>query len=155
MKKILSFFTFISLILSLFSCGKEPPSAERLLSDFISSYGAFGVIYSKEVPEGERGYIDGSFFSTLYGDEADFESDYAVFLSSSIDEISEVGVFAVRDESSRIYAEQLCRKRLTLLTKMGYGDSSVLLVRGQVIFYSTLPDPERAERIWLDIRVNG
>lgn len=153
MKKISALFIFLSLILAVFSCGKEPPSAERLLSDFISSYGAFGVSYSEGVAEGEAGYIDGSFFSTLYGKEADFESDYAVFLSSSVSEVYEAAVFVTSDESSRLYIEELVSERLFLLAKMGFGESSLFLVRGGVIFYSTLPDPERAERIWLDIRV--
>ncbi len=138
------------LISSFVSCG-EPPEAFGLLSSFISSYGTSGVLYSPNISEGERGYIDENFFVTLYGCEADFESDYAVFLSSSIDSVFEAAVFVTNDESSEIFACELAHERLLLLSEMGFGDNSLLLVRGGVVFYSTLPDAPRAERIWLDM----
>ena len=76
-----------------------------------------------------------------------------MLLSTSVDRVFEVGVFVTADGTSRLCAEELCRERIRLISKMGYGENSLLLRRGDVIFYSTLPDTERAERIWLDIKI--
>lgn len=153
MKRVVIIFLLLSLTLALFSCGGEDRGAAELLSDFANGYGIYGTLYSPEIEEGERGYIDADFFEALYGSAADFESDYAVFLSTSLDTASEAGVFVCRDETSRLYAEELCRARLRLLAKMGYGDSAVFIRRRDTVFYSTLPDAERAEELWRDIKL--
>ncbi len=153
MKKILCFILSFLTLLSLISCGGEPPGARVLLENFADSYGASGIIFSPEISEGEAGYVDGDFFETIFGADADFESDYAVLLSDSVDSVCEAAVFVTRDDSSRMLAERLCRERLELISKMGYGKDSLLIRRGGVIFYSTLPDAALAERIWLDIKL--
>ena len=153
MKKLLALIILSCVTLTCCSCRGGLPAAHRLLSDFTSSYGICGVLYSYEAKEGEEGFIADGFFTTLYGREADFENDFAVFLSSSVDTVYEAAVFVTEDESSRISAEELCRARLDLLSKMGFGESAIFITRRSVIFYSTFPDAERAERIWLDINV--
>ena len=154
MKKIFSFLLCIAITLPITSCFGVTPSAHSLLSDFIASFGAVGVIYSPSVPEGDIGYVSEDFFITLYGAPQDSESDYAVFLSSSLDSVYEAGVFVCRDESSALYAEGLCRGRLRLLSAMGFDGNAVVLRRRGVIFYSALPDSERAERIFRDLAIS-
>ena len=116
---------------------------ERLIEDYRASV----------LPEGEAGYVDSNFFRVLFGGEADFESDYAVFLSASLEAVYEAGVFVCRDDTSLLYAEELLRDRISLLSKMGYAGSPILIRRGDTVFYSTLPDARRAEDIWRDIKI--
>ena len=151
MKKIATLFFCIIFVFLTTSCSGVTASAHSLLYDFIASYGAAGVLYSPLIPEGEAGYATADFFIMLFAEPPDKESDYAVFLSSSIDTAYEAAVFICRDESSVKFAERLCRGRLRLLSDMGFGDSGLLLRRGDVIFYSTFPDAERAERIFCDL----
>ena len=152
MKKLFALIILCAVALTFSSCGAKGRTAEELLSEFVSSYGAGGVIYSSEAG-GEWEYADGEFFAALYGATADFESGFAVLLSSSLDCVYEAGVFVTHDTTSRLYAEELCRKRLDLLIKMGASDTPLLIKRKNVIFYGCLPDAERAERLWLDMRI--
>ena len=151
MKKIKAFFISLLFSLSLISCSGETPSAHVLLSEFKSTVGASGIVYSKEVCEGESGYIDGNFFVSLYGTEADFESDFAVLLNSTLDTVYEAAVFVAFDKSSLYFAKDLCRGRLDFLSRMGYGEDSVIVMQGMTVFYSTLPDSEKVADIWKSV----
>ena len=153
MKRIFAFTLCFLLIFTLVSCIEEMPSARELLVEFTDSYGIGGVLYSPDFSEGESGYIDAEFFNVMYDASPDFESDYAVFLSSSIDSIYEAAVFVTRDSSSLLFAERLCLSRLALLDKMGYAESAVFIKRDNTVFYSTLPDGKRAESIWRDVKI--
>ena len=153
MRKISLLIAVALTVLLLPSCNGAPPSAYGLLTEFTESYGASGVVYSPEIDEGECGYTDGDFFETVYGAGVDFESDYAVLLSSSLDAVYEAAVFVTHDKSSMLYAEQLCRSRIELLTKMGFGEGAVIIKRADTVFYSTLPDTARAEDIWRGIKI--
>lgn len=153
MKRFLTFVIAVFLLASFISCGAKTPSARELLLRFTQAYGASGILYSPEIAEGEAGYTDTDFFFSLYGDAEDTEGDYAVFLSSSLDAIYEAAVFVTMDKSSEIYAERLCRERIGLLTKMGYGEGAILIKRKNTLFYSTLSDACLAERIWLEVDI--
>ena len=142
----------LSLSLTLFGCGERVPAVSAL-SEFTTAYGAFGVLYSKAADEGEVGYIDGDFFKTLYMCDEDPETDYAVFLCSGIDSIYECGVFMCRDDSSFMRAYEICSGRTDFLRKLGYADKPLIIKRGGCVFYSTLPDSEKAERIWMNIEL--
>lgn len=153
MKKVCVVFLLISLLLST-SCGGEYRSAEDMLAELVSSFDICGVLYRKSASEGEAGYIDDDFFGVIYDSECDPETDYAVFLSSSIDSVYEAAIFVTHDESSRIYAERLCEARVGFLSEMGYGEGAVRIRRRNVIFYSTLPDSKRAEGLFLGLKLH-
>ena len=153
MRKTAALILLFCYLFLLPSCGEISESASSLLCVFAEAYGADGIIYSPDVAEGEAGYVDSNFFRVLFGGEADFESDYAVFLSASLEAVYEAGVFVCRDDTSLLYAEELLRDRISLLSKMGYAGSPILIRRGDTVFYSTLPDARRAEDIWRDIKI--
>ena len=153
MKRLICCLLLFSLMLSLVGCGGGGRSAHAMLLEFSESYGIYGILYSPEIREGDAGYIDKDFFSSIFSSEPDFETDYAVFLSSSIESVYEAALFVAMDESSRLYAQDLCRRRILFLTEMGYGENAVLIGRKNTVFYSTLPDNERAEQLWRSVKI--
>ena len=152
MKKILSLVLSVFLIFNLASCA-EYASASSLVHSFTDAYGAVGTVYFPGAREGEVGYMDGEFYERIYGVAPDFECDFAVLLTHSPTEPEECGVFITKDDTSRLYVIDTVSRRVGFLRDMGYGEAAVVIVRRDVVFYSTFREPERVERIWRDIRL--
>ncbi len=138
MKRIL-----VLLFLCIFvftSCG-DAPDITAGLEEFVISYGASGVVYSTKYKEGEEGYIDEHLEERLFGSEA-CDIEYAVFLNTHLDYASECGAFLV-PESRKNDIIELCQRRISLLDHEG--GRSFIRIYGNIIFYSTMQDRERAE----------
>lgn len=148
MKKIISIILVISFCTLLFSCGKQPDAYE-ILGEFISAYGADGIIYSPALSEGETGYIPEGLVEKIYVFSGRFPDNYAIFLNSHPESGSECGVFVCDDVEMLLMVEEMCIER-TLLIGQG-SDRSFIKKSGNSVFYSTMQNKERAERLWKEI----
>lgn len=149
MKKVIALIVFISVLsLLLFSCGREH-DAHRMLSEFVRAYGADGIIYSPQIPEGSDGYIFDGLINKIYIFHGIFPDNYAVFLNSRADVASECAVFVCTDADMTDMVEEMSLERVRLLAS---GDSRAFVKRsGNIVFYSTMPDRDRAEKIFNEI----
>ncbi len=143
MSRYLSFFFALIFVISLLSCDSEPRS-DVLMADFLYSYGAEGVVYSSSAREGEVGYASRELLGKVYIFEGEFPKSYALLLNSKSGYGSECGFFVAESESERERIVDMCEERLSLLTR---GEGGVIISRGRVVFYSSLSDGERAEKI--------
>ncbi len=147
MKKIaLILITFI-LLSTLCACQSEV-SADQMLREFISAYGAEGVIYSSECVEGDDGYLPEATLGKIYVYSGRFPENYAIFLNSRAGYGSECGVFVCEDAEMRLSVEEMCLERIRLLSG---GENSFVTRSGSVVFYSTMQDRARAEEIFKKI----
>ena len=144
MKKILCAVIIHMILFSVISC-TEKRSAYELLSSFVDAYGARGVIYSPTVSDGEDGYIDRDMFRRIYAFGDEFPEDFAVLLNLHTDTPAECAVFICRDTAELDTVYEMCEERVRLLS---VPDSSFIVRCDTVLFYSTLPDVQRARRIW-------
>ena len=149
MKKIISIILLIvTLSLLLISC-KSDVDAYEMLNEFIRTYGAEGVIYSPEISEGNDGYIRDGLIEQIYRFHGQFPLDYAIFLNSHPDYSVECGVFVCSDVQMCDMVEEMCLERIRLLAM---GEKHAFVKRsGRVVFYSTMPDRDRAEKIFNEI----
>ena len=148
MKRILLLFTVFSLLFSLNSCEAER-DAYMMLTEFISAYGADGIIYSPAISEGENGYIRDGLIEKIYVFSGEFPHNFAVFLNSRPDFGSECGVFVCLGAEQCAMVEEACFERIRLI---GRGNDCAFVKRqGNTVFYSTMTDKERAERLWREI----
>ena len=145
MKRILSIL-LIFVMLSLFSCHREQ-SARAMLCEFVALYGAEGVIYSPELSEGQEGFIPEGLVEKIFRFPEGICDNFALLLNARIDSPSECGIFVCRDGSECRLAEEICLERVGLLSS----DKGFVKRRGRVVYYSTLSDPDRAERIFKEI----
>ena len=139
MKRIL-----VLLLLCIFiftSCG-ESPDVTSLTEEFVSSYGASGILYSTKFKEGQDGYIDSYLEERLFGSDAN-GLEYAVFLNTHLDYASECGAFLTPGGKKDAVIE-ICQRRMDLLDPSG--ECSFIRIYGDVVFYSTMRDKDRAER---------
>ena len=128
MRKIACFLLFLStLIMLLSSCG-ERRSARDSLSELSAALGGGGVIYTADANEGEAGYIDGEFFSLMFGEGFSFSGDYAVWLNSNLGKVCEAGIFVCESSYSAEQAKEMLRERMRLV--------------GSVISSSSIDAPE-------------
>ena len=149
MRKLVSFLLIlIFTATSLFSC-TEKADAYQLLSEFVKVYGADGVIYSPEISEGEPGYISNGMIEKIYVFSGDFPTNYAIFLNSRLDDFSECGVFICNSSDSLAMTQEMCLERIKLLSNGG--EHAFVKVHRMTVFYSTMQDRNRAERIWHEI----
>ncbi len=149
MKRILSSVALVAVLLFLLvSCTSEP-NAYTALSEFISAYGASGIIYSPQLAEDEDGYIDGELFGRIFVTNESPPENYALFLNSHADYGSECGIFVTSDAVERERIAEMCEERVRLLDPAG--ESRVILRHGSVIFYSTMSERERVTDIFLDV----
>ena len=144
MKRLVCVGVLLFTLFSVISCAPSR-SATELLCAFVDAYGAEGVIYSPTIPEGDDGYIDRALFDRIYLTRGELPEDFAVLLNSHTDSRAECAVFICRDgaELERVYS--MCEERLRLLA---VPESSFIIRCGSILFYSTLPEPERARRVW-------
>lgn len=147
MKKTALILIPFILIFALCSCQKEV-SATAILSEFISAYGAEGIIYSSESAEGDDGYLRVEVLSKIYLSGDRFPENWAIFLNSHADYGSECGVFVCDSADMRLSVEEMCLERIRLLSG---GENSFVIRSGNIVFYSTMQDGERAERLFKKI----
>lgn len=149
MRKALAFFTLIIICISHLSSCKEEIDPKSALDEFISAYGAEGIIYSPEIPEGDSGHIPDGLIEKIYVFSGDFPEKYAIFLNSRPEYGYECGVFICEDADCLEMMEESCLERARLLD--GGGKRSLVIRSGSVVFYSTMKDKDRAEKIWREI----
>ena len=149
MRRLLSFLLILSLFISSLSSCKAEPSAYDMLSEFVAVYGAEGVIYSPEIPEGASGYIPDGLMERVFMLSGKLPENYAVFLNSRPSGFSECGLFVCEDANMLMGMEESCLERIRLLA--GAKDSAFVKVSRSTVFYSTMSDRERAEKIWREI----
>ena len=144
MKKILSLIIALCLFASLTSCSPER-DAYSMLGELVTTYGAEGVIYHPAATEGEAGFVYDGLLQKIYLYSGAFPEDYAVFLNSRHDSSSECGVFICTDAEMLGAVQEMCLERIALLCQ---NDSRAFVKRyGMTVFYSTMQDRERAEKI--------
>ena len=149
MMRLLSLFVVLSLLFtSLCSCGSEPDAYE-MLKEFVQVYGAEGVIYSPRIPEGQEGYLVPRLADRIYRFSGQPPENFAVLLNSHTNAFYECGVFVATDADSLSSITETCLERVRLL--VGAGDNGFVKVSGMTVFYSTMRDRLRAERIWREI----
>ena len=148
MKKIISVIILVIFLLSLSSC-KRNRDAYEMLNEFILTYGAEGIIYSPKVPEGNDGYIRDGLIEKIYRYHGGFLENYAIFLNAHPDYSIECGIFVCCDVEMCERVEEMCLERIKLLAT---GDKRAFVKRsGNIVFYSTMPDRDRAEKIFNEI----
>ena len=145
MRRVFCFLLVLSMLFSLASCGESRPASE-LLSEFVSVYGAEGVIYRSDAKEWEEGYVEYDLLKKIYLFYKDFPEEFAIFLNSHADYGSECGVFVCRDASECETVSEMCLERIRLLDRKG--ENSFVIREGRVVFYSTMSNGERAKKIW-------
>lgn len=145
MKKLISLVLSAAILFTLVSCSDDR-TADELLSSFLESYGASGAVYSPRRAEWETGYIDSDLFHKIYELDSAAPQDFAIFLNSHTDSDSECAVFVCRDGAERMAVEEMCYERIKLLVT----DNGFVARSGNTVFYSTMSDKERAERVWKD-----
>lgn len=144
MKKAAASILVLIFLLSLFSCSKEPSAAE-MLNDFLYTYGIEGIIYSPDVAEGKDGYITEELFKRIYVLEGEVPENSAIFLNPRTDEYIECAIFVTESEDERARVSDMCAERIMLIDPTG--EHSFILRTKNVVFYSALPDKERARSV--------
>lgn len=146
MRKTICLFLILSLLFALLSCGEEK-DAYSMLTDFASAYGVEGIIYSPCVSEGEPGYMREGLAERVFLFSGRFTDNYAVLLNSRTESASECGIFVCPDALTQLSAEEACLERIRLLG----GDNGFVKTKGRIVYYSTLKDRDRAERLFSEI----
>ena len=139
MKKL--FLLPFVLMFALSSCS-EPLPPRDLLSEFVKAYGAEGIIYHFEAKEGEEGYLSPELEILAFGDRH-LPRSYAILLNTHLDTAAECGLFLI--EGNREELIDLCTYRTALLDPGG--ERTYIAIFGDYMFYSTLPDRDRAKRL--------
>ena len=139
MKKL---FILSFLCLFILSSCREPLPPKDLLYEFVKSYGAEGIIYHSEAKEGEEGYLSPELERLAFGDRH-LPGSYAVLLNTHLDTAAECGLFII--EGNREELIDLCTYRTALLDTGG--ERTYIAIFGDYMFYSTLPDRDRAKRL--------
>ena len=149
MKRLILLLLVITLVAtSLSSCGSEP-DAYDLLCEFTAAYGVEGIVYSPIIPEGNAGYIGGGLVEKLYVFSGTFPQNYAIFINSRLSGFSECGVFVCNSSDAVDMVEEMCLERIRLLA--GGENHTFIKISDMTVFYSTMQERERAEKIWREI----
>lgn len=149
MKRAISLILLIILLVHTLSSCEAERDAYEIVRDFVSAYGAEGVIYSPRFTEGEEGYIRDDLVRKIYVFSGRFPENYAVFLNSRLDFSSECGAFVSSDAEMLGMIEEMCLERIRLLSE---GGSHAFVKRSRnLVFYSTMKDRARAEKIFSEI----
>ncbi|MBQ8720416.1 MAG: hypothetical protein IJY65_05225 [Clostridia bacterium] len=151
MKRTLAVTILLSLILSLVSC-KEERSADALMRELCEAYGCGAVVYSPSVPEGERGYTNEDFLSSLYSTVPSGVEDYAVALLCSLESHFEVGILVCKTAYDALEASRVCLERIELVRVIcakdaAAGDGAFVLRYGNTVAYAIAEDSESVRRI--------
>ena len=144
------------LLLSLFlmSVGcKEDRSALSLMNEFLDTFSYVGITFSKDIPEGEAGYVDESFFVTLYGESDASVSDYAVFMLTDIDSVGECAIMFCYSEYDAIRVMDMLFRRIDLMRSLGgsinteCARDAVVIKRGKRVAMCALDDNGAAKDV--------
>lgn len=144
MKNFVALFLSALLLFSLSGCGKEP-SAEEILKEFVTAYGAEGTIYSPSRERQEAGYIPDGMMEKVYIFSGSFPENYALFLNDHSHKGSECGVFVCSDAEERERVTEMCIERASLVADSK--ESVIIIKSGRVIAYSTFEDQKRAKEL--------
>ncbi len=147
MKKVCILIIFI-LCLSLFSCEREL-SAYEFMTELSAAYPFEGVIYHSGVEQYGEGYMSEELFRTVYVYSDEIPRDYAVFLNSRTERGAECGIFKSGNASQRQALVDMAYERIELVSPRG--GSGLVMTSGEFVFYSTLPDKERAGELFRSI----
>ena len=121
----------------------QPPAPPvDLLSEFVKSYGAEGIIYHSEAKEGEEGYLSAELASLAFG-ERELPKSYAILLNIHLDTPVECGLFLIEGNKKELL--ELSAARTSILDPEG--ERTYIAIYGDYVFYSTLSDKDRARRI--------
>lgn len=145
MKRFLTVLLCLITAMTLTSCRGERV-AHELLSDFVSAYGAEGIIYTPTAKEGEDGHVTSELLDKIFVYEGEFPENFALFLNSHVDYASECGVFVCESVEERSRVEEMCAERIRLIARGS--DKSFISRSGLTVFYSTMTDRVAAEKIW-------
>lgn len=143
----------MSLILtfSLISCRGER-DALSAMREFADAYGE-GTVYARGIPEGERGAVNESFFSELYGAPPYEVEDYALLFLPSPMRSGEAGLLLCYRAADAMTVEALCLSRLrtlrtaALLAGRSFPEDAFVERHGRYVVYAALPDGERARSL--------
>ena len=149
MRKIICLCFIFTLLLALVGC-REEQNAYDILSEFVTDYGAEGIVYSPSVSEGSPGYISDRLVERAFLFTEGLGDNFALLLNTHIDKPSECGVFVCSDDEEVRLAEEICLERVRLLS----GEGGFVKKRGRVVYYYLLSDHDRAERIFREIIKN-
>lgn len=139
MKKLL-LLPFLCLFI-LSSCS-EPLPPNDLLAEFVKSYGAEGIIYHSEAKEGDEGYLSPQLARLAFGDR-ELPKSYAILLNIHLDTHTECGLFLIEGNKKELL--ELSASRTSILDPRG--DRTYIAIYDSYVFYSTLSDRERAQKI--------
>ena len=140
MKKL--FLLPFVLIFALFSCGREVAPPREKLAEFVSAYGAEGIIYHSEAEEGDEGYLSADLASLAFSNR-ELPQSYAILLNVHLDAAYECGLFLM--DGNRAELLEVCLIRTSILDPQG--ERTFIAIYGNYVFYSTLSDPHRAKSI--------
>ena len=149
MMRLVSLFVLLSLLGTLLSSCYEEPSAYEKLTEFVRAYGAEGVIYSPFIPEGSDGHLPPLLVEKIYRFSGNLPDNFAVLLNPRTDMFFECGVFVCDGADGLSSVTETCRERVKLLC--GGDARGFSRISEMTVFYSTLSDRARAERIWREI----
>ena len=144
-----------AILIGCASCSaKNERSARALMEDFLSIYGAGGILFSPDLPEGEIGYCGEDFFADLFGRTAAGVRDYAVFLLARPDGAGECAVFVCASAYDARGVLELCENRLELIRSLAIGTDvsaardAFFLRSGNTVVFCALYDNAAARRAW-------
>lgn len=149
MKKVIVLIIVSAVLVSMLSSCTEQRDAYEMLTEFITAYGAKGIIYSPRIGEGEVGYVPDGLVEKIYVFSGRFPENYAIYLNSRADLPSECGIFVCENAAMLSMMEEACLERARLLVQGG--DYAFVKRQGSVVYYSVMHDAERAERLWHEI----
>lgn len=136
----------LAILLLFCSCQSEQ-DAYAMLSEFVAAYGAEGVIYSPSLAEGKPGYLTQELVERIFLFTDGIGDNYAILLNSHVTSVSECGIFVCDDDEERRRCEEVCLERVRILNS----DNGFVKSKGRAVYYSTLSDSEKAERIFKEI----
>ncbi len=135
MKKLTSLITLLLTLAALTSCLYKSASPSELMADFLREYRGTGTVYTPEADEGEAGYVTEKMALSLFGDASRVPLDYAVYLYSGLDRLTEVGMLSSVGAQDTFDITDVCLERLKLLSAFAEGDSGIFRTGNVVIYY--------------------
>ncbi len=151
------FLIFLSCLV-LFSCNAKR-SCRDIFEEYSRSYkGLFsGALYLSDAREWEDGYLSPELFSSLYDgadkrSERDKIEECAIYLSSSIDNFCEVGIFLCYGNNDAESVAKMCHRRIFLICETKKSESysvkenSRVMIFGRYVIYAIQPDKKANER---------
>ena len=143
MKRLISFILCFMLLLTLPACNQSP-SAEKILSEYMSFFDMEGIIYSPNKMEGEDGFVSKGLTERIFIYEGEFPENYAISLNARSNYGVECGIFICKDGKELQRTLEMCLERVELLT--GRADGGLVFRSGNILFYSTQSDKAASEK---------